>query len=350
MGDYTCFFANANLLLIRYKPLIVVSAFMGVVIWSLMLWTETLGALQTIEVFYGTYMATEVAYYTYIYAKVEREHFQKVTSFTKSAILAGRFLAGVVAQVMVSFKLMNLRELNYLSFGCKCGIYRIISIFRITHRFRIVSAAQIISLVWAIALPAVGTSLYFHASNSTSNRKSTSLEPDSDLERSVKGQQSIGMNDNGDAIDQNGYSSIKHVSMGDQTRRAVSLLWHHFIESYSDPVVVLWSLWWALALCGFTQVQMYMQLLWRVINPDHENVWNGAVEATLTLLGVAGAFAAGFINNKRFEAWNRWVLTVCSATLGGVLLWGTLTDSVWISYVAYVIFGMLMHFMVTLAR
>lgn len=64
-------------------------------------------------------MATEVAYYTYIYAKVDREKFQVVTGFTKSAILTGRFLAGVVAQIMVSFQLMDLRELNYLSLGCK---------------------------------------------------------------------------------------------------------------------------------------------------------------------------------------------------------------------------------------
>lgn len=68
---------------------------------------------------YGTYMATEVAYYTYIYAKVDRDRFQLVTGFTKSAILTGRFLGGVVAQAMVSWELMNLRELNYLSFGCK---------------------------------------------------------------------------------------------------------------------------------------------------------------------------------------------------------------------------------------
>lgn len=91
---------------------------MGVLIFVLFLWTTTLGALQTTEVFYGTYMATEVAYYTYIYAKVDREHFQVVTGYTKSAILAGRFLAGVVAQFMVSFRIMDLRELNYLSLGC----------------------------------------------------------------------------------------------------------------------------------------------------------------------------------------------------------------------------------------
>lgn len=64
-------------------------------------------------------MATEVAYYTYIYAKVDRDKFQVVTGFTKSAILIGRFLAGVVAQLLVSFRLMNLRDLNYISLGCK---------------------------------------------------------------------------------------------------------------------------------------------------------------------------------------------------------------------------------------
>lgn len=64
-------------------------------------------------------MATEVAYYTYIYAKVERDRFQLVTGFTKSAILSGRFLGGVVAQLMVSLQLMNVRDLNYISFGCE---------------------------------------------------------------------------------------------------------------------------------------------------------------------------------------------------------------------------------------
>lgn len=95
---------------------------------------------------------------------------------------------------------------------------------------------------------------------------------------------------------------------------------------------------------------MYSQFLWVTINPDHENVYNGGVEAILTLLGVAGAFAAGLIDSKRYERWNLWVLTLCSLLMGGVLLWGTWTDSIWVSYVAYIVFGMLMHFMVTVAR
>lgn len=95
---------------------------------------------------------------------------------------------------------------------------------------------------------------------------------------------------------------------------------------------------------------MYSQFLWVTINPDHQNVYNGAVEAILTLLGVAGAFAAGLIDSQRYERWNLWVLTFCSTLMGGVLLWGTLTESIWVSYVAYIIFGMLFHFMVTVAR
>lgn len=84
-----------------------------------MLWTYTLGALQLAEVLYGTFMATEVAYYTYIYAKVERDKYQQVTGYTRSAILAGRFLAGVIAQLFVSMAWMDLRQLNYITLGCK---------------------------------------------------------------------------------------------------------------------------------------------------------------------------------------------------------------------------------------
>lgn len=36
--------------------------------------------------------------------------------------------------------------------------------------------------------------------------------------------------------------------------RAFSVLWEHFTVSYSNGVVVVWSIWWALAMAGFLQV------------------------------------------------------------------------------------------------
>lgn len=94
-----------------------------------------------------------------------------------------------------------------------------------------------------------------------------------------------------------------------------------------------------------------MQFLWQDINPGDETaIYNGAVEAVLTLCGAASAFAAGFINNGRFDRWSFWVLAIVSGFMGGILILGTLTDIVWVSYLSYVLFGTATHFMVTVAR
>lgn len=62
-------------------------------------------------------MACEVAYYTYIYAKVDKEYYQRVTSHTRAAILAGRAFSAILGQVLVSFNIMDYRQLNYITFG-----------------------------------------------------------------------------------------------------------------------------------------------------------------------------------------------------------------------------------------
>lgn len=54
-----------------------------------------------------------------MYAKVEKNKYQKVTGNARAAILCGRFFASVIAQLLVSFELMNLRDLNYLTLGCE---------------------------------------------------------------------------------------------------------------------------------------------------------------------------------------------------------------------------------------
>ena len=68
---------------------------------------------------YGLFRATEVAYYSYIYAKVDKEHYQKVTSHTRGAILAGRSISGVASQVLVSTKVLDYEQLNYISLAGK---------------------------------------------------------------------------------------------------------------------------------------------------------------------------------------------------------------------------------------
>lgn len=62
-------------------------------------------------------MASEVAYYTYMYAKVEKEKYQKVTGHARASLLSGRFIASVLGQILFSFEIMNWRDLNYISLG-----------------------------------------------------------------------------------------------------------------------------------------------------------------------------------------------------------------------------------------
>jgi solute carrier family 19 (thiamine transporter), member 2/3 len=87
------------------------------VLWSLLLWTTTIQALYAVQLCYGFFMAAEVAYYTYMYAKVERQKYQKVTGHARASLLSGRFIASILAQILISFELMDVRQLNYISLG-----------------------------------------------------------------------------------------------------------------------------------------------------------------------------------------------------------------------------------------
>lgn len=62
-------------------------------------------------------MASEVAYMTYIYAKVDEEHYQQVTSNTRSALLFGRCAGALLSQFLMMYNVMNPLELIYISFG-----------------------------------------------------------------------------------------------------------------------------------------------------------------------------------------------------------------------------------------
>lgn len=76
-------------------------------------------------------MATEVAYYTYIYAKVPKVKYQQVTGHTRAGILIGRFSSGLIGQLLISYYVMTPMTLTYLSLGgkispksnCKNAIY-----------------------------------------------------------------------------------------------------------------------------------------------------------------------------------------------------------------------------------
>ncbi|KAH8403136.1 hypothetical protein KR222_005775 [Zaprionus bogoriensis] len=295
--------------LLRYKPIIVLSSLAGIVLFALLLWTRTLLELQIAQIFFGTFMAAEVAYYTYIYAKVDREHYQVVTGHTRAAILVGKFLGGVLAQVLVSTDAMSFRELHFISL-----------------------ATQIISCPISLLLPSVPRSLYFYAVKSDK------------LEQQVQKQQRQPAAAILPALDME-EEPVPKFSLGNAGR----LLWYHLVSSYTNPIVLLWSLWWALAICGQLQVISYIQFLWKDLAPDNQSVYNGGVEAVATLLGAVGAIVAGLLQSNAHRQRYLLLNSVCGAVLGLLLLAATLCNSVWLAYVAYIIFCAVFFFIVTIA-
>lgn len=85
----------------------------------------------------------------------------------------------------------------------------------------------------ALFLPAVAISVYFYAK--------------SDLPSNLHDEQTASTVQLEKTKEQVTFSS----------QRAVGLLWHHFKSSYTNAKVIKWSLWWALAMCGFMQVSIY---------------------------------------------------------------------------------------------
>lgn len=98
------------------------------------------------------------------------------------------------------------------------------------------------------------------------------------------------------------------------------------------------------------QVWSYVQPLWHAIDPGRESVYNGFAEALVTLFGALSALLAGLLNPEHIDRWDVWILTVCSAIQGGVLLLAALTTNVFVSYAMYILFGSLYHFMITITR
>lgn len=300
------------LLCFRYKPIIILSACVGLILWSLLLWTTSLRSLQLVQLFYGFFMAAEVAYYTYMYAKVDKDKYQKVTGHARAAILSGKFLASVLAQVLYSFNIMDIRQLNYISLG-----------------------AQGASLIVSILLPSVGVSLYFYP-------KVTNPKPEVNLE--------IDKSEFHQPIANHSNRSSQILKPKLSCSRAMTLLWQHFLEAYSNPKILQWSIWWAMSMGGFLQVQSYVQILWNDINPQKENIFNGGVEAALTFFGVWSAFGAGCLISKTFHKFDLWILTLCSLLEGVLIIISSMTTSIWTAYSMYVLFGVLYTFMITMAR
>ena len=162
---------------------------------------------------YGIATSTEVAYYAYIYAKVDSEKYQKVTSFTRVAILLGIFTSSVVGQLCVTYDWLDYRQLNILS---------LVS----------VSLATLVSLL----LPKVESSIYFHTNKHRQEDGTDSNNLDIPLQNDCE------------------TSSCEQKSSYKFLTEAFKRGKINFCGAFTQGPVLLWSIWWALEMSANYQV------------------------------------------------------------------------------------------------
>ncbi|XP_071798013.1 thiamine transporter 2-like [Asterias amurensis] len=329
---------------LRYKPVVVFEGLTFIGTWGILLWGE--GVLQMIfmQFLYGFATATEIAYYAYIFAAVPREKFQQVSSYTRSSILTGKFIAGALGQLLISLKVTSYYGLNVIS---------MVSVF--------------CSLFVALALPSVRQTLYFHRGAEEDRDKSRDenriSSEDSKSDDAQHAQEPRTETESGSNPHQETSTSLESSSGQCSTScRAFrdccwvnfAPMWSDFKNCYGDFHLLKWSLWWAFATCGDYQVGNYIQNLWEIIfkkpgNSDLDtDLYNGAVEAITTLTGALSAFLIMFVQMD-WRLFGELLLGVVSLLDAAILVAMGVTGNIWLCYVLYIVFRSSYQLVITIA-
>uniref|UniRef100_A0A673KH82 Solute carrier family 19 member 3a n=1 Tax=Sinocyclocheilus rhinocerous TaxID=307959 RepID=A0A673KH82_9TELE len=234
---------------LRYKPVVVFQCLVLFSATAMLLWCNGVPEMQAMQFTYGVVTSCDIAYFTYLYSVVELKHYQKATSYCRTAQLLGYTVGSVLGQILVSFELMS---------------YNYIIVFTLV--------LTAIALITSILLPMPKTSMFFHQMRSASGETDGEGHVGTEEELQNNGQKDVAMK----------WPHDIPGGCGDVLLR----LWRDFLQCFSSRTLLIWSAWWALATCGYNQTVNYVQSLWEYVEPSSNfTVYNGGVEALSNLFG-----------------------------------------------------------------
>lgn len=278
---------------VRYKPVILLESGAYLATRFLLVWGTSLVAMQWMQVVYGVATATEIAYFSYIYAAVSVVQFKKVTSYVRAVRLFGQSVAGIVGQILISTKVFNTLQLNYISL-----------------------ASVSVACVFSVLLPSVYDCGWCDVCTPGACRR--------DRER----------------VNCNSYQ--------EWFQKAVMSRIRDFVKFYSVLSLLKWSIWWALAMCGVLQVGNYVQSLWKEVAGANAE-YNGVVEALATLCAAGSAFVLSLLK-VNWPVWGELTIGVLSLLDSIVLLLASSASQLWGVYLAHIVYRSSYSFLITIAR
>ncbi|XP_047419992.1 reduced folate transporter isoform X1 [Sciurus carolinensis] len=293
---------------LRYKPVLLLQGLSFVCVWLLLLLGHSVWHMQLMEVFFSITMAARIAYSSYIFSLVHPARYQRMASYSRTAVLLGVFTSSVLGQLLVTVGQMSFSTLNCITL-----------------------AFLAFSLVLALFLKRPKRSLFFNRSapaHGASPRELDQMHPSPD--QPVRGK-------------------LGRVLGACRDSFLVHML-QELLSSVRRPQLRLWSLWWIFNSAGYYLIVYYVHILWNVVHPtkDSTQVYNGAADAASTLLGAITSFAAGFVS-IRWALWSKAVIASVTATQAGLIFLMYSTHNIWLCYAAFVLFRGAYQFLVPIA-
>ncbi|TTH99997.1 Thiamine transporter 2 [Bagarius yarrelli] len=311
---------------LRYKPVILIQCCNLFLTTAMLLWLQSVGAMQAVQFTYGMVTACEVAYFSYIYSVVDLKFYLKATSFCRASQLIGYTAGSVAGQILLSLELMS---------------YYYILVFTLV----LIS----ISSVAALFLPMPSSSMFFHQNKKSENRRDLNQVEDCSMKgKAAKADcDSVGVdvemseNKRQDSQEQNGIKSGFSVTM--------LQLWLDFRCCFSSTDMLIWSVWWAMATCGYNQTVNYVQALWETVGQSkNDTLYNGGVEAVSNLFGAASAYSVGF-SQVYWSRWGELAISSLSAFSSAALFIMVYISNIWVCYGGYIVFKSLYMLLITIA-
>ena len=305
--------------ILLYKPILMIQSISYISVWLTLIYGRSVFSQQIGQVLYGISTATDVAYFAYIYVKVERKHYAIVTVLTRAALEAGKCLSYILSQLIILKEWGDYLTLNYIS---------LVSLF--------------CTFFFAASLPFVGWRAVVSRAFSESKVEESTATINSLAESSQISIKNIKSNEK---------NSLKINSYSEFVVGHVKNFLNDICLIFFDSHVRKWALWWALTTCGSLQIGNYIQTLWGEVqkNVHNSKVYNGFVEGLIPLFA-AIALVLLRMPNVDWAKWGEFCLAVAAFIDFLVLILLSISNQIFVMYAGYAIYSILYQCMITIAQ
>uniref|UniRef100_A0AC35TL44 MFS domain-containing protein n=1 Tax=Rhabditophanes sp. KR3021 TaxID=114890 RepID=A0AC35TL44_9BILA len=284
---------------LNFKPILIIEALALIGTGIFLVFGRTLFEIQLTQVTYGLGTASEIAYMSYLYTIVPETEIGLVTGVVRAVVLISKSMANIFAQFSYSFQWVSLDDLNNIT---------------------------LIGSV--VAFPFVVMAVLAHPTKQQPSQEEVIFDERNDSQ-----------------------SGLREVCDDSRISNVMNHIYHQFTTSFvSDDrkIQLTWCVWWIVVSGCVMQMYNFIQVLWEIIEAKDSKLKNGLVEFINNILGavVTLIFSRCQVNWKNHT---KLITTTSTLLISGAFLVLASTQTLYVSYVAYIAANLIYSFSIAVA-